>query len=302
MPVVAPDGHAKTGVAGPDDRRPDPPGAAAEPAPRRGNPDAVVDCAVYADGVRQPGPRRLRRGGPAGPRDRRDAFVWLGLHEPDLADDAPRSPRCSACTSWPSSRPSTAGTARSCETIGEVTRLVLRTARYVEHAELTETSEVVETGDVTCLSARGSSSPCGTARRRAAARCAQDLEKRPDAAAPGAVVGGVRGLRPDGRRLPGGRRPRRAGPGTARGGRRSPATLAPSIAHIYQLKRELVEFKRAVLPLQEPLRRCSTHGRAAGRSCAATSSTSTAGWPGRWSGWPASTTCSTRSCRPGWPR
>jgi magnesium transporter len=33
------------------------------------------------------------------------------------------------------------------------------------------------------------------------------------------------------------------------------ASKPPDIAHIYQLKREMVEFKRAVLPLQEPLQR-----------------------------------------------
>jgi magnesium transporter len=33
------------------------------------------------------------------------------------------------------------------------------------------------------------------------------------------------------------------------------ADRAPEIAKIYQLKREMVEFKRAVLPLQEPLAR-----------------------------------------------
>ena len=66
---------------------------------------------------------------------------------------------------------------------------------------------------------------------------------------------------------------------------------SPGIAQIYQLKREMVEFKRAVLPLQEPLHRLLDQRRSAGRRCARTSSTCAAGWPGRWTGWPASTTC-----------
>ena len=54
------------------------------PAVRRGNPDAVVDCAVYLQGARRAGrvdyveaARQARRN--------RGAFVWLGLHEPDHA-------------------------------------------------------------------------------------------------------------------------------------------------------------------------------------------------------------------------
>ena len=47
---------------------------------------------------------------------------------------------------------------------------------------------------------------------------------------------------------------RRTGPGTRRGGASFAPDRSADIQHIYQLKRELVEFKRAVLPLQEPLR------------------------------------------------
>jgi magnesium transporter len=65
---------------------------------------------------------------------------------------------------------------------------------------------------------------------------------------------------------------------------------AVGIAQMYQLKREMVEFKRAVLPLQEPLHRLldSTDLPADLRPY---SSTCAAGSPGRWTGWPVSTTC-----------
>ena len=65
--------------------KPRPPTPDAQPAaaPVAGS---VVDCGVYVDGVRLPGPftqpeaatkvREIRQTG-------RDAFAWIGLHEPD---------------------------------------------------------------------------------------------------------------------------------------------------------------------------------------------------------------------------
>jgi magnesium transporter len=42
----------------------------------------VVDCAVYADGKRLAG-RWTHERALAEVRERADAFVWIGLHEPD---------------------------------------------------------------------------------------------------------------------------------------------------------------------------------------------------------------------------
>ncbi|HET6291124.1 MAG TPA: CorA family divalent cation transporter, partial [Amycolatopsis sp.] len=44
----------------------------------------VVDCAVYANGERLPG-RWTHERALAEVRERDDAFVWIGLHEPDEA-------------------------------------------------------------------------------------------------------------------------------------------------------------------------------------------------------------------------
>ncbi len=114
--------------------------------PRPGNPDAVVDCALYVDGQREPG-RPHYADAYAAARRRRDAFVWLGLHDPG-----------------PEVMVSVAGTfglhaltveqalgdghRPVVERHGDIDLLVLRTTQYVEHAELTATSEVVDTGDV----------------------------------------------------------------------------------------------------------------------------------------------------------
>ena len=67
----------------PRNLRPRPAGAPREQAPRRDVADAVVDCAVYVDGCRQP---------PVHPHDalrvatEAGGFVWLGLYEPTEAE------------------------------------------------------------------------------------------------------------------------------------------------------------------------------------------------------------------------
>ena len=45
----------------------------------------VVDCAVYVRGERQPGEWSYREA-LAAVRKRSDAFVWLGLHDPDVTE------------------------------------------------------------------------------------------------------------------------------------------------------------------------------------------------------------------------
>ena len=220
--------------------------------PRRSNPDAVVDCAVYAAGARRAGTvhytdaaRLARRG--------RGAFVWLGLHEPDratmrsIAEVFDLHELIVDQTVGGGHRP-------ALETIGEVTRLVLRTARYVEHEQLTETSEVVDTGDVTILIGPWFVISVRQGAAGALWPVRQELEKRASVLrlGPWAVAHAVASrmvddylevasaVERDLERLEEETFDTRA---------------SAEIAHFYQLKREMVEFKRAVLPLQEPLSR-----------------------------------------------
>ena len=125
---------APTPATSPDD-------AASRPAA-----STIVDCALYVDGVRQPGDWHYADALVAA-RRQRDAFVWVGLKEPGNAElaeigetfglhelsveDAVKSKQRPKVERYP-----------------QMTFVTLRTARYVEHAELTETSEVVETGDM----------------------------------------------------------------------------------------------------------------------------------------------------------
>jgi magnesium transporter len=211
---------------------------------------AVVDCGLYIDGVRQPGHRNYADALDAARREPQ-AFVWLGLHEPSLAEmtaiadtyglhelaveDAVKAAQ----------RP-------KLERFGEVSFLVLRTARYVKHGELTENSEVVETGQVMLfigphfvISVRH-----GDACRLSPVRA--DLENKQEllVQGPWAVAYAVTDrvvdiylevsdqIEDDLDILE---------------GQVFSRQTHGRIQRIYQMKRELVEFKRAVVPLQRPL-------------------------------------------------
>ncbi|WP_290864806.1 magnesium and cobalt transport protein CorA [Hamadaea sp.] len=213
-------------------------------------PTGVVDCAVYVEGARDGGPRAYPDAY-AVAQDTPGAFVWLGLHEPtpevmadvaivfDLDDLAVEH----ALTVH--SRP-------TIQRFGEVTYFALRTTSYVEHPELTATSEVVESGSITVfLGARyvitirhGAPGALGGVRT--------SLQREPDllARGPWAVAYAICQRMVD----------NYLDVSTAIEadvdaleahvfGRET----SSRIAHIYQLKRELMEFKRAVAPLQRPM-------------------------------------------------
>ncbi|MEV1286666.1 magnesium/cobalt transporter CorA [Micromonospora sp. NPDC049679] len=211
---------------------------------------AVVDCALYIDGVRQPGKWRHDEAMAAAQRER-NSFVWLGLHEPSQAEMA------DIASTYGLHELAVEDAVKAeqrpkLEQFGDVNFLVLRTARYVEHDELTENSEVVETGQVMLFIGR-----CfvitvrhGDACRLAPVRA--DLERKQELMVQGpwavayAVTDRVVDLYLE----------------VADKVEVDLDTVEAevfsrdgngSIQGIYQLKRELVEFKRTVVPLQRPL-------------------------------------------------
>ena len=218
--------------------------------PPKKNSDAVVDCAVYQAGTRRPGRPHFTEAARQA-RRRRGDFIWLGLHEPDVstmrsvAETFDLHELLVEQTVEDGHRP-------VAETIGEVTRLVLRTARYVEHDQLTATSEVVDTGDITLLIGSWFVISVRHGAPGALWPVRQEVEKRPALlrAGPWAVAYAVanrmvddylavaNAVEHDLERL-------EEETFTTR--------KVPEVAHFYQLKRELVELKRAVLPLVEPL-------------------------------------------------
>ncbi|GAA0491120.1 magnesium transport protein CorA [Paractinoplanes deccanensis] len=216
------------------------------PRPRHHNPDAVVDCAVYAAGVRKPGAvdfnsARIPRGG----------FLWLGLHEPDRATMRAVA-KAFGLHELVVEQTVERGHRPGVEVIGEVTRLVLRTARYVEHEELTATSEVIDTGDITLLIGPSFVISVRHGAPGALWSVRKEAEKRPGLlrhgpwavayaianrmvddylAVSAAVEHDLEHLEEE----------------------TFEASRSAEVAHFYQLKREMVELRRAVLPLQEPL-------------------------------------------------
>jgi magnesium transporter len=104
----------------------------------------VVDCAVYVDGVRIE---------PADPHaalreaTERGGFVWLGLYEPSeselgaIAASYGLHPLAVEDAVFAHQRP-------KLDHYDDGVFMVLKTATYVEHEELTATSEVVDTGEI----------------------------------------------------------------------------------------------------------------------------------------------------------
>ncbi|MET7699085.1 magnesium/cobalt transporter CorA [Streptomyces sp. NPDC005485] len=212
---------------------------------------AVVNCVAYQDGARVPGGRdlvdtveRIRK--------HDEGFVWLGLHEPtqkefagiaELFDLHPLAVEDSVDAHQ---RPKV-------ERYGDTLFAVFKTVCYVEHKELTATSEVVNTGEIMVFVGRdfvitvrhGMHGSLGPLREELEAD-ANQLAKGPAAVlhaiadhvvddyltVTDAVQEDIDQVETD--------------VFAENGARADPG-------RIYQLKRELLELKRAVVPLGRPV-------------------------------------------------
>ncbi|MGY2002115.1 magnesium/cobalt transporter CorA [Blastococcus sp. SYSU DS1024] len=120
--------------AGPQHRRPT----------RRPVDGAVVDCAVYVDGRRQ---EAIAPDDALRIAEERGGFVWLGLYAPSeeelgaIGERYDLHPLAVEDAVYAHQRP-------KLEPYDDALFMVLKTATYVEHEELTATSEVVDTGEV----------------------------------------------------------------------------------------------------------------------------------------------------------
>ncbi|HET8660404.1 MAG TPA: magnesium/cobalt transporter CorA [Micromonosporaceae bacterium] len=210
----------------------------------------VVDYGIYVDGARLPDTppyaRALELARAAG-----DGFVWLGLHEPDEAEMAAVA-HAFGLHELAAEDAVHAGQRPKLEQFGaEVTFLAMRTARYVEHAELTETSEVVETGhlmlfigDHFVITVRHGGA-CRLAPVRAELERKAELLRQGPWAVAYAVTDHVVDLYLD-------VADRIEEDLDELEEEVFSRTASGRIQRIYQLKRELVEFRRAVVPLQRP--------------------------------------------------
>ncbi|MBC9730630.1 magnesium and cobalt transport protein CorA [Streptomyces sp. TRM68367] len=221
-----------------------------------GTASAVVDCAVYRDG------RRIHADQPLTPQEamrrvRRDGgFVWIGLHEPTeaefsgIASEFGLHPLAVEDAVQAHQRP-------KLERYDDSLFTVFKTIHYVEHEQFDANSEVVETGEVMCFTGRDffiTVRHGGQGSLRALRHRLQDdpelLAKGPSAvlhaiadhvvdgyiAVADAVQDDIDEVETEVFSL--GRK------GTPRG---------TDASRIYQLKREVLEFKRAVSPLLRPM-------------------------------------------------
>jgi magnesium transporter len=143
-PAVSPPAEAPRAATAPPTLRPRPAGRQPRTPTLRSRPDPVVDCAVYVDGRRQE---------PVDPGDalrvatERGGFVWLGLFAPTeqelttIAEQYHLHPLAVEDAVYAHQRP-------KLERYDDALFMVLKTATYVEHEQLTATSEVVDTGEV----------------------------------------------------------------------------------------------------------------------------------------------------------
>lgn len=217
---------------------------------------AVVNCVAYQDGSRVPGGRdlvdtveRIRKSD--------EGFVWLGLHEPTdrefagIAELFDLHPLAVEDAVEAHQRP-------KLERYGETLFAVFKTVCYVEHKELTANSEVVDTGEIMVFVGpdfvitvrHGRHGSLGPLREELEAD-SQQLSKGPAAVlhaiadhvvddyvhVTDSVQADIDQVEAD---------------VFAENGARTDA------GRIYQLKRELLELKRAVVPLARPVQELST--------------------------------------------
>ncbi|MET7638318.1 magnesium and cobalt transport protein CorA [Streptomyces sp. NPDC005438] len=217
---------------------------------------AVVDCAVYSSGRRikeQLTPaealRRVRA-------EDGDSFVWIGLHEPTeaefsgIATEYGLHPLAVEDAVVAHQRP-------KLERYDDSLFTVLKTIHYVEHTELTPNSEVVETGEVMCFTGRDYIITVRHGGQGSLRALRHRLEEDPEllAKGPSAVLHAIADQTVDGYLAVADAVQmdideveievfsENAGYGR-RGG---------DAGRIYQLKREVLEFKRAVSPLMRPM-------------------------------------------------
>ncbi|MGP4086748.1 magnesium and cobalt transport protein CorA [Streptomyces sp. KR55] len=212
---------------------------------------SVVNCVAYEEGGRVPiggdlvdTVERVRKSG--------DGFVWLGLHEPTnqefagIAELFDLHPLAVEDAIEAHQRPKV-------ERYGETLFAVFKTVCYVEHEELTATSEVVNTGEIMVFVGQDFVISVRHGRHGSLGPLREELEAEPGqlAKGPSAVLHAIAdhvvddylnvidSVQADIEHV-------ETDVFAENGARADPG-------RIYQLKRELLELKRAVVPLGRPL-------------------------------------------------
>jgi magnesium transporter len=223
------------------------------PVPLVEEASSIIAWAWYVDGVRRPAGSLTQAA-----RNAQDGegFVWLGLKDPDNDD-------LEALSSQFALHPlaiedAVNGHDRSkLETFGDDLFMVVSTVAYVDHEEMTETAEVVTTGQVMIflgdhfvITVRRGEHAQLSALRRSLEADPERLSRGPSEvlyAITDKIIDDymvvVDEIEKDVDEV--------ESAVFARGG-------SHEVDRVYQLKRELIEFKRCVLPLGAPLMRLAT--------------------------------------------
>jgi magnesium transporter len=218
----------------------------------------IVDCAIYRNGNRTEGPKDFSDALDDA-RKEGDAFVWIGLHEPTedefelVTDEFGLHPLAVEDAVRAHQRP-------KLEAYDDSLFVVLKTVHYNDEHDTVHTGELMLfLGDCFVVTVRhGAGSPLAQVRRR--------LEQQPEVLrhGPGAVLYAVcdevvdayidisAELQVDLEEL----EADVFAPQTAR----SPRSGGSMAERIYGFKRQVVEFRRATAPLQDPLVRLTGGG------------------------------------------
>jgi magnesium transporter len=227
------------------------------PLPVR-RPHHVVDCAVYLDGVRQPGtpaPGQAIAQARAHVRRAGTAFAWIGLHEPDgaeftgLAEHLGLHPLAVEDAVHAHQRP-------KIERYDDTLFAVFKTVRYVAGDRPTTTATVVETGEVMVFLGRDFVVTVRHGEHGGLRALRFRLEQNPDRLAfgPSAVLHAIADRVVDDYLHVTHELQEEI---DAVESAVFATTRSRDAERIYRLKREVLELRRAVTPLAEPLRMLS---------------------------------------------
>ncbi|MFK0106145.1 magnesium and cobalt transport protein CorA [Streptomyces sp. NPDC091217] len=213
---------------------------------------SVVNCVLYRDGVRRPGTETVEEA-VRQVREHGHDFVWLGLHEPtetefarvaELFDLHPLAVEDAVVAHQ---RP-------KLEQYGDVLFAVFKTVTYVEHEQLTATSEVVDTGEIMVFTGPDFVVTVRHGRHGSLGPLREDLEAHPEqlAKGPSAVLHAIADHVVDDYVSVADAVQEDIDEVETEVFSPKPGQTADA-GRIYQLKRELLELKRAVAPLARPL-------------------------------------------------
>ncbi|MFF9766633.1 magnesium and cobalt transport protein CorA [Streptomyces sp. NPDC053086] len=217
---------------------------------------SVVNCVTYQDGVRVPGRadlvdavRLVRKTG--------EGFVWLGLHEPtgrefaDIAELFDLHPLAVEDAVEAHQRP-------KLEHYGDTLFAVFKSVCYVEHEQLTATSEVVDTGEIMVFVGEDFVITVRHGRHGSLGPLREELEADPHqlAKGPAAVLHAIADHVVDDYLSVTDAVQADIDQVETEVFSENGARLDPG--RIYQMKRELLELKRAVVPLGRPVEDLAT--------------------------------------------